>query len=226
MKTKITTNYNWENYNKNNVLLSKKLELFNNKFNINFIEKSYYNHTRDLFAISLIQKKKANVLDFGSNITALSNLKNKINIKNVTFYIYDPFYMGKIKKINSLKKIKVFICNSLIELRKIKFTLINFGSSLQYINKYENYIRLINFTKKSKILITATPITINKTYMSKQKNHKNLIQNIHNFSKLNSFFLKLGFRLIFKSAFNTKLSSVKKINKNTFFLNLLYTNEK
>ena len=58
MKINTTNKYNWKKYNNNNILLSKKLETFNNLNNLNFVENSYYNHTRDLLALTLISEKK------------------------------------------------------------------------------------------------------------------------------------------------------------------------
>jgi hypothetical protein len=222
---KSTSKYNWKKYNDNNDTISKKLEKHNNISKINFIENSYYNHTRDLFALNLVTNKNINVLDFGSNIASLSNLKNKINLKRVCFYIYDPFSSHKLYTNNSLKGLKIITCNNLDVINKKKFDLINFGSSLQYIETYELLIKRINFTKKCLILFTATPLCLNKKYKIAQDNHKNLFQYVHNFKKLSSFFKVLGFKLIFKSAFNFKLASIIKPKKNTFFLNLLYKND-
>jgi len=222
---KLSSKYNWKKYNENNYLISNKLERHNNTSKINFNEKSYYNHTRDLFALNLISNRNINVLDFGSNIAALSNLKNKINLKKIQFYIYDPFSSSNLCNITSLKNLKVITCNDLNKLFKIKFNLVNFGSSLQYIDKYNQLIQKINFSKNCSILFTATPLCLNKNYRISQNNHLNLIQNIHNFSKLNLFLKKLGFNLIFKSALNFKFASIVKPKKNTFFLNLLFKND-
>ena len=222
MKINTTTNYNWKKYNKNNSLLSKKFEKFNNNSIINFDEQSYYNHTRDLLALCLISSKKINVLDFGSNIAVISNLKNKIRLKNVTFYIFDPFNSKGYSKINSLKNIRAYVVNDLSFVKKITFNLIHFGSCIQYLKDYRKPIKNINFSKDSKILITATPLTLNKEYLCKQSNQINLFQIIHNFKKLESYFKKLSFYLIFKSSFNIKLASIKNIKKKTFILNLLF----
>ena len=222
MKINTTTKYNWKKYNNNNILLSKKLETFNNLNNLNFVENSYYNHTRDLLALTLISEKKINILDFGSNIVAISNLKNKINIKDIKFYIFDPFSNKNLLKVKSLKGLNVIYCNDLSKINDISFDIVHFGSSIQYLAKYENLIKKINFKKKSTILVTATPMTTSLHYKVDQKNHKNLIQNIHNLNDLSFFLKKFKFKLIFKSAFSIKLASLKTIKKNTFFLNLLY----
>jgi len=226
MNNKVTNNYNWQKYNKNNVALSRKLEKYNNIFKINYIENSYYNHTRDLFSLTLLSVKKIKVLDFGSNIAALSNLKNKIDLKNTIFYIYDPFAYDKKLTLNIIKDIKVYVYNDLSLLKKIKFDVVHFGSSLQYLINYKKSIEMISFAKQCKILITATPISFKKKYASKQKNHLNLIQYIHSFATLNIFFKKINFKLIFKSVLNINYASVLNLQKKTSFINLLYSNEK
>lgn len=226
MINKLTNKYNWQKYNKNNVLLSKKLEKYNNIFKLNYSENSYYNHTRDLFSLTLLKKRKIKVLDFGSNIAALANLKNKIDLKNTIFYIYDPFAYNKKHTVNVIKNVKIYIYNDLLLLNKIKFDVVHFGSSLQYLIDYTKSIKLINFSKQCKILITATPISFKKKYASKQKNHLNLIQYIHSFTTLNNFLKIYNFKLIFKSVLDINYASVLNLKKKTSFINLLYSNEK
>ena len=226
MSNMATNNYNWQEYNRNNVLLSKKLEKYNNNSKINYSENSYYNHTRDLFSLTLLSKKRLNVLDFGSNITALSNIKNKLDLKNIIFYIYDPFSVNKKSNIKTIKNVNVHVYNDLLLLKKIKFDVVHFGSSLQYLIDFKKFIKMINFSKQCKILITATPITTKIKYTSKQINHPVLNQHIHNLNTLNIFLRKIKFKLIFKSALNINYASIKNLRKKTFFINLLYSNEK
>ena len=89
--------YNWKIYNKKKTKISIKFEEYNNLNEFNLSEKSYYNHTRDLLALNLINigNSKLNVLDYGSNILSISNLKNKISLfmihfimKNLKIYQY------------------------------------------------------------------------------------------------------------------------------------------
>ena len=69
--------YNWKIYNKKKNKLAIKFEKYNTKNIFNFIENSYYNHTRDLFSLFLLSSKydKPKILDYGSNVALLSNLK-------------------------------------------------------------------------------------------------------------------------------------------------------
>ena len=214
--------YNWKIYNKKKIKLARKFDKFNNNNIFNFVEKSYYNHTRDLFSLFLLIKKKSNskILDYGSNVASISNIKNKFNTKNYEFFIYDPFGLNKKIKIN-FKNINYKIYKNL-NLINEKIDLVNFGSSLQYLSDYNKIFDDIKFKKKSKILITATPFTLGKEYSSVQKNNNNLDQKINNFSKLIKDFKKKKFNLIFKSSIDLKMASIKNLKKNTFFLNLIF----
>ena len=214
--------YNWQKYNIKSNKLSLNFEKYNNINFFNKIENSYYNHTRDLFCLSLtkLKKKKNNIcLDYGSNMMSISNIKNKIDAKRYKFFIYNPF-LNKLRakkligvKSTELKDLKNFN-------HKIDF--LNFGSSLQYIQESFKIFEQLKFNKVSYILITATPFCINKNYQSRQKNHPGLDQNIIDFKKFNKFLNKINFRLIFKSSMNINNASIKNLRKNTFFLNLLF----
>jgi len=214
--------YNWKIYNKKKNKLAIKFEKYNTKNIFNFIENSYYKHTRDLFSLFLLSSKhdKPKILDYGSNVASISNIKNKFNTKNYKFFIYDPFSLNKKIKIN-FKNINYKIYKNL-NLINEKIDLVNFGSSLQYLPDYNKIFDEIKFKKKSKILITATPFTLGKEYSSVQKNNNNLDQKINNFSKLIKDFKKKKFNLIFKSSIDLKMASIKNLKKNTFFLNLIF----
>lgn len=214
--------YNWKIYNNKKNKLALKFSKFNSKNIFNFIENSYYNHTRDLFSLFLLSNYQNNskILDYGSNVASLSNIKNKLNTKKYKFYIYNPFNIeGEIKI--KLKDINYKIYNDL-DLLMQKVDLVHFGSSLQYLSDYNKIFDEIKFKKKSKILITATPFTLDKEYSSVQKNHKNLNQKINNFEKLIKDFEKRKFNLIFKSSIDLKMSSIKNLKRNTFFLNMIF----
>lgn len=215
--------YNWKNYNNKKLSLAKYFDAYNKDNLFNYVENSYYNHTRDIFCLCLLllknKIKKVKVLDYGSNIATLSNIKNKIETKGIDFYIFDPFFEKK--KLIKLYKIKFRIIKNLSNYNK-KINFLNFGSSLQYISNYKDILKKINFEKKSIILITATPFTINKTYSSLQSNHKDLIQIVNNFYELVNFLKRYNFNLVFKSSIDIDLAQIKKKNKNTFFLNLIF----
>ena len=124
--------YNWTNYNRKKNKLAQKLNKFNDENIFNSVEGSYYNHTRDILSLSLqsLQGKKAKILDYGSNIASISNIKNKISTKNLKFLIYNPFHIEENKK-NIFKNINYKIYNN-IKLINQKVDFVNFGSSLQY----------------------------------------------------------------------------------------------
>ncbi len=216
--------YNWKNYNRKKMSLAKYLNGHNNKSIFNYVEKSYYNHTRDIFCLGLLSLKNKNaksiVLDYGSNIATLSNIKNKIKTNNFKFYIYDPFNFNQKKNIK-LNQINYEIIDKLNNFSE-KVSLLNFGSSIQYISNYKKILKNIKFEKKAIIIISASPFTLNKTYYASQINHKNLNQKINNFYDLIKFFKSIKFNLIFKSSIDLNLAAIKKAKKNTFFLNLIF----
>tara|TARA_Y100000590_G_scaffold455485_1_gene604225 strand:+ start:220 stop:876 length:657 start_codon:yes stop_codon:yes gene_type:complete len=211
--------FNWHKYN-SNFLLLKKIVKFNKKNKFNFIESGIYNHIRDLFCLSLIlayfkkRKKKISILDFGSNLIPYSNLINKINLKNYKISIYDPFSKKRYLK---KKNIEIFKEEKLL---KKKWDMVNFGSSIQYLQNL-NSLNKINFHSTLAILITHTPISLSRKYISKQINSKNLNQNIHSLNEVMQFFKKKKFKLEFKSRNENKYISAKTKYK-TFSMNLLF----
>ena len=119
----------WSNYNLKMIKISENLIKYNNKNKISAFEKGHYNHTRDLLAISIAflnnKNKKINILDYGSNIASLSNLQNKIDLRNLNFNIFDPYDLNtKFKK--PIKKINVKILNNKKEFINQKFDLLHF----------------------------------------------------------------------------------------------------
>ena len=211
--------FNWHKYNSNFSLI-KKIVKFNKKNKFNFIESGIYNHIRDLFCLSLIlayfkkRKKKISILDFGSNLIPYSNLINKINLKNYKISIYDPFSKKRYLK---KKNIEIFKEEKLL---KKKWDMVNFGSSIQYLQNL-NSLNKINFHSTLAILITHTPISLSRKYISKQINSKNLNQNIHSLNEVMQFFKKKKFKLEFKSRNENKYISAKTKYK-TFSMNLLF----
>ena len=211
--------FNWINYN-NNIQLLKKINNHNKKNKFNLIEEGIYNHIRDIFCLTIISinkknKQKIRVLDYGSNKIVYANLLNKINIKNFEFYIYDPF-----TKYN-YKKNKNFVVFKNEKILKLSWDIINFGSSLQYL-KDLNILKKINLKNSKKILITHTPFSMKKNYVSKQLNNKNLYQNIHSYKNLIYLMKKNNFELLFKSRNSDKNIASKKKFK-TYSLNLLFS---
>ena len=217
--------YNWSRYNSSRLKLSSKFIKFNNLNKINYSEASYYNHTRDVFCLTILFNKKVNrktkILDYGSNFLALSNIKSKINEKLFSFSIYDPFYSKNYQKIK--KPFKINLITRKEELRIKRFDSINFGSCLQYIDNLKCLKDHLNFKHVDTVSITATPISLSKEYKLKQKKHKNLIQYIHSLEKIKKYFKKMSFNLIFKSAMDSKYIATQKKVKNVYSLNLIFS---
>jgi len=216
--------YNWSKYNKQNSKLSTKIIKFNNLQKINFVEVGLYNHIRDIFCLTILFNQKKNgrtkILDYGSNLLALSNIISKIDVKLFDFSIYDPFYSKEYKNIQKTFKIKFFTKNKKLKFKN--FDIINFGSSLQYLENIELLNDTINFKSVKTILITHTPITLSKEYKSRQKNHKSLIQNVHSLNNIEKYFNKIDFKLVFKSRNNNKYIACEKKLKKTYSLNLVF----
>ena len=220
--------YNWSKYNKQNSKLSTKIIKFNNLQKINFVEEGLYNHIRDIFCLTILFNQKKNgrtkILDYGSNLLALSNIVSKIDVKLFDFSIYDPFYSKDHTNIKKVFKIKFFTEKSNLKFKK--FDVINFGSSLQYIENINKLNDTINFESVKTIIITHTPITLSKEYESKQKNHKSLIQNVHSISNIEKYFHKIGFKLVFKSRNDDKYIACEKKQRKTYSLNLIFIKKK
>ena len=161
--------YNWINYNLKRNKEAIKINNFNIKSKINYLEKGVYKNVRDIYALALLlsgsHKKRVDVLDYGGNLMSHVNLINKINTKKIYFTIFNPFSPKEIKnKIN----LKIKSTQNLKILPKNKFDLIYFGSVLQYI---EN-LKLINkkvISNSKFVLITHTPITFDKKVILQNK---------------------------------------------------------
>ena len=214
--------YKWNQYNNNKRLIQNLID-FNKKKTVNAVEKGLYNQIRDIFCLSLIlslkssKKNKIDVLDFGSNHLAYSNIVNKIDCKKFSFNIYDPFYNKE--KFSIPFKISFFKDFTL--LKKNRWDMVNFGSSIQYIESLE-VLENINLTNAKVISITHTPISLKKSYSEMQTNHKDLSQKIYSLKEIKKFFFKKKFKLIFKSRIDENLSAGKN-KKDTYLLNLVFS---
>ena len=216
----MTNNYSWKKYNLNIQKLINQNIAFNNKFMFNAEDNSYYTQTRDIFALVANTSKVINILDFGSNLSLISNLNNKIDTKAKKFFVYDPFY--SLKDDVKIKNINYKIFSNLTEIIKIKFDLIHFGSCIQYIQNFDSYLKILKLNNKSKILFTATPFNLYTKYKTKQINQKNLFQIVHNYHDLCKLLKLKKFDIIFKSSMNIKLAKLKTVKPNTYFLNILF----
>ena len=218
----MNNNFDWTNYNLKRNKEAIKINNYNLRQNVNFLEKGIYKNVRDIYALSIIisqmGKKKINILDYGGNLMPHVNLSNKIDIRNINFYIFNPFSQNnKLKK----KNLNIITLKKYEQFEKIKFDIIYFGSVLQYIENFKILKKKIINNSKF-VLITHTPITFNKkSFQQIQKNESKLIQNIHSFNNLKLYFFN-NFDLIFKSINDFKFTGLKKYRKNTYSLNLLF----
>ena len=218
------SNY-WKTYNQEKKKLLKKVIDFNNKNKFNFLEKENYNHIRDILSLTLLNieptRNRVKILDYGSNLLTISNLNNKINTSNFSFIIYDPFsddftYNYKFKNINYK------IINDHKKISKDQFALINFGSSIQYQQNFFMNLEKLNLNKTKFLVFTSTPVSLSKTYLSKQSNHNYLTQKIYSYDYLVNKLKSKNFKLIFKSRNDDKYISCKKKLYKTFSLNLVF----
>jgi len=216
----MTNNYSWKKYNLNIQKLINQNIAFNKKFMFNAVDNSYYTQTRDIFALVANTSKVINILDFGSNLSLISNLSNKIDTRAKKFFVYDPFY--SLKDDVKIKNINYKIFSNLTDIIKIKFDLIHFGSCIQYIKNFDSYLKILKLNNKSKILFTATPFNLYTKYKTKQINQKNLFQIVHNYHDLCKLLKLKKFDIIFKSSMNVKLAKLKTVKPNTYFLNILF----
>ena len=159
--------YNWSKYN-SKIDLIKKINKYNRDNIFNYLEKGHYNHTRDILCLCLVllnkNKKIIHLLDYGSNLLVYANLKNKIELKKIKISIFDPFY----KKKKNKKNIEIFSDEKKL---KRNWDIVNFGSSIQYLDNLEK-LNKINFIKTKLTLIPHTPVSSTFSYKTKQLNTK------------------------------------------------------
>jgi len=115
----MTKIYSWKIYNHNIQKLINQNINFNNSAKFNAVDNSYYSQTRDIFALVANTSKVINILDFGSNLSLISNLNNKIDTKAKKFIVYDPFY--SLKDDIKIKNINYKIFSNFTDIIKIKF---------------------------------------------------------------------------------------------------------
>tara|TARA_B100001939_G_C16885870_1_gene593027 strand:+ start:302 stop:979 length:678 start_codon:yes stop_codon:yes gene_type:complete len=218
------SNY-WKTYNQEKKIFIKKIVKFNNKNKFNFVENENYNQIRDIFSLILatieFNKKKLKVLDYGSNLISISNLNNKIKSSKFKFYIYDPFLPKDFTK-QKIKNINYQIFNNKNKILRNNFTIINFGSSIQYQKNFFDNLNEIKLLKTKYIIFTSTPFSLSKTYNSKQSNHKHLNQKVYSLNMLINKLKSKNFRLIFKSRNHDKYISCEKKLYKTYSLNLVF----
>ena len=172
--------FNWQKFNLQTIPLARKFFEYNQKNIFHYYEEGYYNHIRDIFCLVLLLNKKndkINILDFGSNILSLCNIQNKIDLTNYDLTIFDPFFKTDNISSELKKNLKIKIISNIKSIKKNKYDMIHFGSSIQYINDFFILFDSFNFKKTKNILITQTPLSLENSYIAQQWNYKNLYQN-------------------------------------------------
>ena len=177
------------------------------------IEKTPYMSYSELLNLLLDIKKESQTLNFcdygGGNL----NLYNYLNKK---FFKLKYFFYDQQKVIDIIRdfKIKKNINNLFLDEEKINDSLdmVYFGSSLQYIENYEQVIN--NFLKSKYILIAQTP------FFSEPKSvNKVVLKQINMHPKINYLYMiNLNNFIKFMNDNNYKLKN-KSLNKVTKFLN-------
>lgn len=219
----------WKKYNEKLEKLSASMVEYNNKSEFNFVENNFYNHIRDLSALSIamIQSSKEwntslKILDYGSNITSWTNLKRKIDTKLIDVTIYDPFKNSESKKIDVGFGVNIY--NNLDDLNTDIFDLTIFGSCMQYDKNILSKLDSIKHHFGKHILVTHTPLSLGDTFVSKQFSDYTGDQIVHSFNDVLKGFEDLGYRLIFKSTLPQEGARVETKNlSKTVYANLLFT---
>jgi hypothetical protein len=220
----------WKKYNEKLNEFTTLMVQHNHENEFNFIENNFYNHIRDLTAlsISMIQLNSktspANIkiLDYGSNITPWANVQRKIDIDSIDVTIFDPYYDSQ--SINVDLGFSLNIVNQKEDFMTEHFDLTIFGSCAQYDENFLTNLNSKNLNLSDFILFTHTPLSLEKPFVSKQFSDYTGSQTIHSFKDVSKVFKELGYNLIFKSTLPPESASVedKYINK-TLYANLLFT---
>ena len=97
----------WKKYNKKLNDFAILMHEHNQENEFNFIENNFYNHIRDLVALSismlqLNSKTPVKILDYGSNATAWANIYRKINTDSIEVTVFD--HEGQTEWIESILK--------------------------------------------------------------------------------------------------------------------------
>ncbi|MDC1094155.1 hypothetical protein OAS88_00865 [Planktomarina temperata] len=221
----------WNEFNKmqQNSKFIKNIINHNRNNSFNYIEDSYFNHVRDLTALTIAlcassKNETVKVLDFGSNITTWVNIQNKIKTQNLQVYIYDPF--DEIERVIYPEfEFSITKFNHTKHLLLDTFDIIQYGSVAQY---DENFFDVINdFTTAAKYnLFTHTPITSGEEFSDIQPKH-NFDRFYHSFRKIIDFMTLKKFELIFKSQLPIEHANIQKdidfsLKKNVVYANLLF----
>jgi len=219
----------WKKYNQQLHEFAAQMIKHNKENEFNFIEKNFYNHIRDLTAlsISMIQmnsKKNSylTILDYGSNIASWANIQRKINTKLIDLTIFDPFY--DMQKIDLDLGFDFRIINDKKYLNDKNYDLTIFGSVIQYWKNFLIDLNSKNFDLGNYVLFTHTPLSLEKTFVSKQSSDYTGDQINHSFTDLLNLFEELSYSLKFKSTLSPEgAGGEEKYMYKTIYGNLLFS---
>jgi len=218
----------WKQYNLKLLDIASSMVLHNKHNLFNFVEDSFYNHIRDLIAMT-IAMSNANkesiipmqILDYGSNQTVWANISNKIDTSLINVTIFDPFFDPLTPNIDSDFDMKTL--SSIEDLGKKKYDLVIYGSVAQYEENFISNIDPCIISETNYILFTHTPMSLKETFRSKQFSGYKDTQIIHSYQDISDRFEKLDYSLIFKSTLPQKEASVEeKFVKDIVYANLLF----
>ena len=213
----------WSRYNKELLDLNDKITKYNEINNFNYVEDSFYNHIRDLLALTILKLRQNNtikILDYGSNILTWSNLKNKINLDDVEISVFDPFHFTEYEQINN--NIEIF--SNLDFINKKNFDLSIFGSSSQYIEDLYKIFKSKKEILSKNVLFTHTPFSLSESFESFQFTGYKGRQFVRSIEQLMLFMKKENYELVFKSVIDKSFASVeKKYLEQTIYANILFS---
>jgi hypothetical protein len=192
-------------------------DFLNGKFNFN--KNVYY-----ILKKSYKKNYKINFLDYGGeNLDLYLFLKKNFSKIKITV-VNQPKLNKCLKDFIKIKKIKnIEVLSSIHQAKKKKFNFINFGSSLQYIKKFDKILKFLFKNSNGFIYISATSYFFKNN--SKNKiivRQVNLLPTIlycyvFNFNYIKSLFSKYNYTIVFK-----KLNSYKKVNFDNFNFKINY----
>ena len=221
----------WKKYNEKLNDFATLMVHHNHENDFNFIENNYYNHIRDLTAlsISMIQLKSKThthpllkILDYGSNVTTWANIRRKINTDSIDVTVFDPFH--DLQSTNIDLGFRLNIVSEEEYFMTERFDLTIFGSYVQYDENFLTALNSKNLHLGDYVLFTHTPLSLEKPFVSKQFSDYTGTQIIHSFEDVSKVFKTMGYKLIFKSTLPPEGASVEDqfIDK-TVLANLLFT---
>ena len=164
----------WKKYNENLNELATLMVQHNHENEFNFIENNFYNHIRDLTAlsISMIQLNSKTspvsikILDYGSNVRTWANIHRKIDTDSIDVTVFDPFY--DFQSTNIDLGFRLNIVSEEDDFMTEHFDLTIFGSCAQYDENFLTDLNSKNLHLADYVLFTHTFLSLEKRFVSKQ----------------------------------------------------------